>query len=38
MVEIIDNFLSEKEFTNIQEVMLGSYFPWYFKPDFKKVK
>jgi len=30
MVEIVDNFLSEKEFTNIQEVMLGSYFPWYY--------
>ena len=30
MVEIIDNFLSEKDFLHIQEVMMGSYFPWYF--------
>lgn len=28
--KIIDNFLEEKEFKNIQQIMLGNKFPWYF--------
>jgi len=30
MIEVIDNFLTEKEFSYIQETMLGPYFPWYY--------
>jgi hypothetical protein len=28
--KIIDNFLEEEEFKNIQQTMLGNAFPWYF--------
>lgn len=27
---VIDNFLGEREFQNIQQTMLGNAFPWYF--------
>ena len=30
MVEVIDNFLPEDVFLPIQDVLIGSYFPWYF--------
>ena len=29
-LEVIDNFLDEKEFKNIQNIIMGNNFPWYF--------
>ena len=31
--QIIDNALSSKEFKDIQNVLLGGYFPWYYNKD-----
>ena len=30
MVKVIDNFLSEKEYTDIYTLLTNEYFPWYF--------
>ena len=30
-VDVIDNFLPEKQFKSIQSVMMGEDFPWYYK-------
>ena len=29
-ITIVDNFLEEEEFRKIQDLMLGSWFPWFF--------
>lgn len=29
-IEIIDNFLEEEDFFELQELLLGAWFPWYF--------
>jgi hypothetical protein len=31
-MEIIDNFIPDDEFAKLQEVLLGSDFPWYYNP------
>jgi len=30
--KVIDNFMPENEFRQLQEVMMGVYMPWYFNP------
>jgi hypothetical protein len=30
--EIFDNFLGKKDFAELEEVMMGEEFPWYYKP------
>ena len=36
--EVIDNFLDESDFKNIQEIMLGDNFPWYYNTGVVKAE
>ena len=29
-MEIVDSFLEEEEFKNLEDHMMGYYFPWYY--------
>ena len=30
MYEIVDNFLSDDDFSNLQDLMLGPHLPWFY--------
>ena len=35
-ISIQDNFLVEKEFIALRDIMMGDYFPWFFNPNITK--
>ena len=36
-MEVIDNFLPEDDFINLQSLLLGEYFPWYYNDYVLKI-
>ena len=36
--EVIDNYLPQEQFQSIKDILMGSVFPWFYKPDVTSFK